>query len=56
MMFQAFGVCAPHPGYRASLLMKETALARCERLDFVEINSSIPTELNVSSARVKQEQ
>lgn len=49
----------PSPGYRTSLLMKdmkETALAVCERLDFVEVNSSIPTELNVSSTRIKQEQ
>lgn len=28
---------------RASLLMKEAAVALCERPDFVELNSSIPT-------------
>lgn len=49
-MFQVLGTGGP-PGCRASSLMKEAALALCERLDFVELNSSIPTELNVSSTK-----
>lgn len=49
-MLKAFGICGPS-GCRASLLMREAALALCERPDFVELNSSIPTELNVSRTK-----
>lgn len=31
--------------------MKEAALGLCERPDFVELNTNIPTELNVSSTK-----
>lgn len=38
-------------GRRASLLMKEAPLALCERPNFVEVSSSIPTEFDVSRSK-----